>query len=64
MSEYENFYSRASCEARLDQVRYLLDISNFYSRASCEARHSGSVPARLNLHISTHAPHARRGRKI
>ena len=35
-----NFYSRASCEARLGDNYSLLVWRNFYSRASCEARRS------------------------
>ena len=33
-----NFYSRASCEARLGSHKCSLAAVNFYSRASCEAR--------------------------
>ena len=33
-----NFYSRASCEARLAEQRKQNNTTNFYSRASCEAR--------------------------
>ena len=36
-------------------------LTNFYSRASCEARLLLSILFQINLHISTHAPHARRG---
>ena len=35
----DNFYSRASCEARQEKVFDMLRGQNFYSRASCEARH-------------------------
>ena len=33
-----DFYSRASCEARLAETAGLCIHTNFYSRASCEAR--------------------------
>ena len=33
-----NFYSRASCEARLVLSELADHSANFYSRASCEAR--------------------------
>ena len=43
-----DFYSRASCEARLDVSPYCsADSCNFYSRASCEARHAGAVKSCL-----------------
>ena len=35
---------------------------DFYSRASCEARRVGGVAAPTVVIISTHAPHARRGK--
>ena len=33
-----DFYSRASCEARQDFRNAWANLTNFYSRASCEAR--------------------------
>ena len=57
-----NFYSRASCEARQRYEEMAIAMQDFYSRASCEARpYYFFVPNRL-VWISTHAPHARRGR--
>ena len=56
-----NFYSRASCEARQGADLLEADLWDFYSRASCEAR----LRLKTNhssIMISTHAPHARRGR--
>ena len=38
MVSKENFYSRASCEARRWKTGDMLSGINFYSRASCEAR--------------------------
>ena len=38
LSDSTNFYSRASCEARLTNTEGLTVFGNFYSRASCEAR--------------------------
>ena len=59
MIRNRNFYSRASCEARREELSELEAMMNFYSRASCEAR--------LELpgcggddEISTHAPRVRR----
>ena len=33
-----DFYSRASCEARLAREQMKFNAEHFYSRASCEAR--------------------------
>ena len=57
----DDFYSRASCEARPAQfLRSLNRQQNFYSRASCEARHLYIALYGVYYFISTHAPLARR----
>ena len=56
-----DFYSRASCEARLNLSKSTFRFFDFYSRASCEARLCLAAYRFLELRISTHAPHARRG---
>ena len=50
-----NFYSRASCEARLQEVLEMLDELDFYSRASCEARRNAIPPRIMTLHFYSRA---------
>ena len=58
----DDFYSRASCEARPRKEEIMSVNTNFYSRASCEARPMCQTVLYGIIGISTHAPLARRDR--
>ena len=50
---------RGAASRLIDEV---VHECNFYSRASCEARRSIFFKNEISTIISTHAPHARRGK--
>ena len=60
-AEHKNFYSRASCEARLFSAEFLI-VPNLFLLTRL-MRGAALQPRRhtQKLKISTHAPHARRG---
>ena len=51
----DDFYSRASCEARRCRHNLAVLVRNFYSRASCEARRSDTLPRTSPGHFYSRA---------